>query len=367
MACAYFLEDVERDTILAALRYWQMDGFFNSRDPERKREPQHEWLVELATNGGDHELFNGEELDKLCEKINPGEPTGFTPEEEAEQRAEFERDLIEAKAYYDKTTDDEFIRDLVDGGFNCNGAYADAESARLLEIANRVEALSPGERKAAMEMADALINIQGEIDRMQDGCKEDPCPVCTIGAIAQEAEFEWEQATAASRGVDDEKRLDLGVYTILDSTGEPRVATWYASTGGTGFFYDHNHSTIYERGEYQVVYGPIYGSQSCGCKWSERKMRKLRMWIADGTRVAAVVVIGIVCLVIGAIFNTSDQKHLKEEPKVETQQSVAPFLPGWTAPPPPPMPKSRWAEHDGIDDPNPPPPKKVGSNANSTR
>lgn len=52
----------ERDTILAALRYWKWD-----KDGES---PDNAMLDDIATNGGSHEALDAEAIDELCEKIN---------------------------------------------------------------------------------------------------------------------------------------------------------------------------------------------------------------------------------------------------------------------------------------------------------
>ena len=55
------MDDIERDTILAALRFWQ------SRDYERTE------FLDIATNGGTHPLMTDEDIDDLCERINCGD------------------------------------------------------------------------------------------------------------------------------------------------------------------------------------------------------------------------------------------------------------------------------------------------------
>lgn len=62
----------ERDTILAALRYWQAAGA-NGDDVGDD-------LREIMTNGGKHEGMNDAAIDELCERINIG-----TPDEEPAQ------------------------------------------------------------------------------------------------------------------------------------------------------------------------------------------------------------------------------------------------------------------------------------------
>lgn len=52
----------ERDTILAALRFWKWDIYGES--------PDNAMLGDIATNGGEHEALTGDEIDDLCEAIN---------------------------------------------------------------------------------------------------------------------------------------------------------------------------------------------------------------------------------------------------------------------------------------------------------
>lgn len=55
------LTDIERDTVLAALRFWQREGL-QSDGIER----------EIAENGrtGDDAALTADEIDDLCERIN---------------------------------------------------------------------------------------------------------------------------------------------------------------------------------------------------------------------------------------------------------------------------------------------------------
>jgi hypothetical protein len=62
------LTGLERDTILAALRLWQ-----------RHIEPQggvaevlcdNRELIQIATNGGQHEKLTAKQIDQLCEDLN---------------------------------------------------------------------------------------------------------------------------------------------------------------------------------------------------------------------------------------------------------------------------------------------------------
>lgn len=55
--------DAQRDTILAALRYWQMAGCISRATSE---------LEEIATNGGTHPPLRSDQIDVLCEHINIG-------------------------------------------------------------------------------------------------------------------------------------------------------------------------------------------------------------------------------------------------------------------------------------------------------
>lgn len=52
--------DLERDTILAALRLWQ----------EYPRLDRTDELEDIASNGGEHGLMTVDQIDDLCEKIN---------------------------------------------------------------------------------------------------------------------------------------------------------------------------------------------------------------------------------------------------------------------------------------------------------
>lgn len=57
------LTDTQRDTILAALRYWQMAGCISRAASE---------FEEVATNGGTHPPLTSDQIDILCEQINIG-------------------------------------------------------------------------------------------------------------------------------------------------------------------------------------------------------------------------------------------------------------------------------------------------------
>lgn len=54
------LDSRQLATILAALRYWQREGFMSSG---------HE--MDIATDGGILRPLNGAEIDLLCERLNP--------------------------------------------------------------------------------------------------------------------------------------------------------------------------------------------------------------------------------------------------------------------------------------------------------
>lgn len=58
--------EAERDTILAALRFWQ--GHNQCKVHNRSTE-----LHDIATNSGRHESLTEDELDALCERINCGD------------------------------------------------------------------------------------------------------------------------------------------------------------------------------------------------------------------------------------------------------------------------------------------------------
>jgi hypothetical protein len=52
------IDNRERDTILAALRCWQVT---------KRRTPD---LIEIATDDGKHEPLGNGEIDQLCERLN---------------------------------------------------------------------------------------------------------------------------------------------------------------------------------------------------------------------------------------------------------------------------------------------------------
>lgn len=56
------LTDRERDTVLAALRYWQ-----RSDSAETENESM------IATRDGEQDALQADEIDDLCERINLGE------------------------------------------------------------------------------------------------------------------------------------------------------------------------------------------------------------------------------------------------------------------------------------------------------
>lgn len=56
------LDDRQTATVLAALRYWQREGLNSSG---------HE-IEKIATNDGEFEAMDAEEIDRLCEEINCG-------------------------------------------------------------------------------------------------------------------------------------------------------------------------------------------------------------------------------------------------------------------------------------------------------
>lgn len=58
----YYLDDREHATVLAALRYWQREGW---------RSCGHE-IEDIATNGGTLEALVAAEIDGLCERLNCG-------------------------------------------------------------------------------------------------------------------------------------------------------------------------------------------------------------------------------------------------------------------------------------------------------
>lgn len=60
---AFPFESAHRNTILAALRYYQSQGL---GDPDKRPDDIHE----IATNGGDDISLNDAGIDSLCEAIN---------------------------------------------------------------------------------------------------------------------------------------------------------------------------------------------------------------------------------------------------------------------------------------------------------
>lgn len=55
-ATPHYLNDEERDAILAALRYWQKHGAPDFED--------------IASNAGAHDVLTDGEIDQLCEDLN---------------------------------------------------------------------------------------------------------------------------------------------------------------------------------------------------------------------------------------------------------------------------------------------------------
>ena len=53
------LDARELGTVLAALRYWQREGLMNGGHEQ-----------DIATNGGEVEPLNADEIDALCERLN---------------------------------------------------------------------------------------------------------------------------------------------------------------------------------------------------------------------------------------------------------------------------------------------------------
>lgn len=58
---AYEVTEAQRDTILAALRYWQQAGCISRATSG---------FEDLATNGGTHAPLRAADIDALCEQIN---------------------------------------------------------------------------------------------------------------------------------------------------------------------------------------------------------------------------------------------------------------------------------------------------------
>ena len=61
------LTNLERDTILAALRVYQSFVLHDYQEALTDFDPN---LAEIATNGGEHEPLTRDEVGKLCEKLN---------------------------------------------------------------------------------------------------------------------------------------------------------------------------------------------------------------------------------------------------------------------------------------------------------
>lgn len=62
---AYRLSAAERDTVLAALRLWQVPTVTDCLSSR-----QHADLMAVATNCNRHALLEMSEVDQLCERIN---------------------------------------------------------------------------------------------------------------------------------------------------------------------------------------------------------------------------------------------------------------------------------------------------------
>lgn len=58
-------DDQERNTILAALRWYECSGF---GDPQR----QPDWVFDIASDGDTNTTLNDEAIDHLCQRINCG-------------------------------------------------------------------------------------------------------------------------------------------------------------------------------------------------------------------------------------------------------------------------------------------------------
>jgi hypothetical protein len=63
------ISEREFHTILAALRYYQVQG-----QSHTTRRPT--WIEEIATNGGEVVALDADEIDKLCEQLNCGHRNG---------------------------------------------------------------------------------------------------------------------------------------------------------------------------------------------------------------------------------------------------------------------------------------------------
>lgn len=73
MSSLHKLDDRERATVLAALRYWQAYGLRAPIQGQRMT-----MIREIADNGGEVEALSENEIDDLCERLNAG-PVGKVP------------------------------------------------------------------------------------------------------------------------------------------------------------------------------------------------------------------------------------------------------------------------------------------------
>lgn len=76
------IDPQERNTILAALRYYQKQGM---GDPDNRED----WIHEIATDGENQISMDDAGIDALCEKVNPAE-TDTTPEDDDEDEEDEE-------------------------------------------------------------------------------------------------------------------------------------------------------------------------------------------------------------------------------------------------------------------------------------
>ncbi|KKK52647.1 hypothetical protein LCGC14_3102800 [marine sediment metagenome] len=65
------MDDREKATVLAALRHWQWTRSTIDQASER-----YGYLLNILTDGGEHDSLNNEEIDELCERINVDDKPG---------------------------------------------------------------------------------------------------------------------------------------------------------------------------------------------------------------------------------------------------------------------------------------------------
>lgn len=134
-------DSADRNTILAALRFYQQKG---QGDPANRSDDIHD----IATNGGADVSLDADAIDDLCERVNFGmlenepetdEATTLTtklppdPDETNEARAEWAKTAIDAFQLATGTDDEDALADLLcdlmhfcDRNEETHGKFADA-------------------------------------------------------------------------------------------------------------------------------------------------------------------------------------------------------------------------------------------------